>query len=90
MRITRHEVGNYRVERTGLLQIARQELPIELAARHIIGLHKITHRESELVVVEEQVLAIQRDAQIFVYLVTHTDDEALEVQWILPHIVVWQ
>src|ERR1700736_4576842 len=39
--------------------------------------------------VEKQVLAIQRETEILVELIANAHHKTLEVQWILPHVVVW-
>src|SRR5690348_3217843 len=40
--IKRYQVRDYGVERTRYFGVARQNLPIELAAGHVVRLHQIT------------------------------------------------
>src|SRR5690348_3351575 len=83
-----YQVRDNSVERARHVRIARQDLPIEVATRHIVRLHQVAHGKSELAVIEKQVLAIRCDSEIFIDLVADADDEALEVQWVLRNVVV--
>ena len=69
---------------------AGQSASVQSAARNVVEGSSLGDRQPELIVIEEQVLAIKRDAKVFIVLIADARDEALEIQWILGDIVVWQ
>ena len=74
MRIARHEIRDS--TRLG------QEPAVELAARNVAELCGVSGQNAFLIVVKEQVLTVQCEAQILVVLITDTRDKTLEVEWI--------
>src|SRR6266849_5146464 len=84
MRVARHQVRN---ECSG--RDRWQFLPVERSRRRVIEPRRLRGRYTGILMVEEQVLAIERDPQILIVLIAHTSDEAHKVQRIIRYIVVW-
>src|SRR5712692_7114778 len=83
MRVARHHVRN---EGIGLDRWQQQS--VERSRRRVVELRGLHGRYTVILMVEEQVLAIQRDPQILIVLIAQTGDEAHKVQRIVRYIVV--
>src|SRR5260370_5466780 len=90
MRIPRHQEWNLTIQERGFGNCAGQELAVKRPPLGIAEGRGLRRRQPELLMVEEQILAVEREAQVLVVLVAEARDEALEVQRILLHIVVRQ
>src|SRR6266851_2623537 len=82
MGIARDQVRNHEAVR------ARQLPPVESAGRIVVKGFRRTDRNAKIIMVEQQVLAIDRKSQVLVILVRNTVDEALEGQRILLDVVI--